>query len=91
VLDVTTTCLTGGLEGGEEMTLVCSDSTYHLGLGRVGGGVLVSFKGDLGFVGTVGRTMAPTGLGILDTVDKDVEETETVSWLESVETGSSTS
>ena len=38
VLEMTITCLIGGLEGGEEMTLVCSDSTYHLGLGRVGVG-----------------------------------------------------
>lgn len=43
VLDVTTTCLTGGLEGGEEITLDCKDSTYHFGLGNVGGGVFTSF------------------------------------------------
>ena len=79
MLDVMTTCLTGGLAGGEVMTLVCSDSTYHLGLGSVGGGVLVSFDGDLGFTGTVGRIMAPTGLGILDTVSMEVDEMVTVS------------
>ena len=77
-MEVTTTCLTGRLEGGEEMILVWRDSTYHLGLGRVGGGVLTSFMGDLGLVGTVGRVEADTGLGILDTVAIDMEEVETV-------------
>ena len=33
-----TTCLTGGLAGGEVMTLVRSDSKYHLGLGSLGVG-----------------------------------------------------
>jgi len=91
VLDVTTTCFTGGLDGGEDITLVCNDSTYHLGLGRVGGGVFTSFCGDLGFPGTVGSIIAPTGLGILDTVATDVDETVTVSGLESVDTWSSCS
>ena len=44
---------------------------------------MVSFNGELGFTGT--------GLGILDTVDMEVEEIEIVSRLESVETGSSMS
>ena len=49
VLDLMTTCLTRGLAGGEVMTLVCSDSTYHLGSGSVGGDL--SFTGIVGFYG----------------------------------------
>ena len=74
VLEVTTTCLTGGLEGGEVMQLVCKDSTYHLGLGKVGGGVFTSFIGDLDL-----GVVFDTGLGIFETVAIEDEEMVTVS------------
>ena len=73
VLEVTTTCFTGGLDDGVDTQLLCKDSTYHLGFGSVGGGVLVSFVGDLFLKDPVGRVIGPTGLGILEIVATDAE------------------